>query len=103
MENLPLSIEQTGKGLTYNACANQLTQLKKELEWLKEANSTILQNVLKHLDDAFKRFFQKKNNRPRFKSKKNPVQSYTSQCNYPKKGRPMIEVVGYQIKLPKLG
>jgi|SRR5690606_2630796 len=28
--------EQTGKGLTYNACSKQLTQLKKELEWLKE-------------------------------------------------------------------
>jgi putative transposase len=43
--------EQTGKGLTYNICANQLTQLKKELEWLKEVDSTALQNALKHLDD----------------------------------------------------
>lgn len=95
--------EQTGKGLTYNACSKQLTQLKKELEWLKEVDSTSLQNALKHLDDAFKRFFKKQNDRPRFKGKKNPVQSYTSQCNYPKNGKPTIEVVGNKIKLPKLG
>ncbi|MBB3867751.1 putative transposase [Parageobacillus toebii NBRC 107807] len=66
---------QTGKGLTYNVCAKQLTQLKKELDWLKEVDSTALQNALKHLDDAFKRFFKKLNGLPRFKSKKNPVQS----------------------------
>jgi len=95
--------EQTGKGLTYHTCASQLTPLKKELDWLKEVDSTSLQNALKHLDDSFKRFFKKQNDRPRFKSRKNPIQSYTSQCNYPKKGKPTIEVVGNQIKLPKLG
>jgi putative transposase len=95
--------EQTRKGLTYHTCASQLTQLKKEREWLKEVDSTSLQNALKHLDHAFKRFFKKQNDRPRFKSKKNPVQSYTSQCNYPKKGKPTIEVDGNKIKLPKLG
>jgi putative transposase len=95
--------EQTGKGLTCHTCSSQLTQLKKELEWLKEVDSTSLQNALKHLDDAFKRFFRKQNDRPRFRRKKNPVQSYTSQCNYPKKGKPGIEVMGNRIRLPKLG
>jgi putative transposase len=95
--------EQTGKGLTYHTCSSQLTQLKKELEWLKEVDSTSLQNALKHLDDAFKRFFKRQNDRPRFKSKKNPVQSYTSQCNYSKKGKPSIEVMGNRIRLPRLG
>jgi putative transposase len=80
--------EQTGKGLSYHACASQLTQLKKEWEWLKKVDSTALQNSLKHLDDAFQRFFRKQNDRPRFNSKKNPVQSYTSQCNSPRKGNP---------------
>jgi putative transposase len=94
---------KTGKGLTYNVCAKQLTQLKKELDWLKEVDSTALQNALKHLDDAFKHFFKKLNGLPRFKNKKNPVQSYTSQCNCPKKGKPTVEVVGNKIKLPKLG
>ena len=90
--------EQTGKGLTYNLCAKQLTQLKKELTWLKEVDSTSLIYALKHLDDAFKRFFKKQNDRPRFKSKKNPVQSYTSQ--YVNQN---IKVEGNKIKLPKLG
>jgi len=51
---------------------------------LKEVDSTALQNALKHLDDAFKRVFKRQNDRPRFKRRKNPVQSYTSQCNHPK-------------------
>lgn len=72
--------EQTGKGFTYHICAKQLTQLKKELDWLKEVDSTSLQKALKYLDDAFKRFFKKQNDRPRFKSRRNKVQSYTSQC-----------------------
>lgn len=95
--------EQTGKGLTYNTCAALLTQLKKEFDWLKEVDSTSLQNSLKNLADAFSRFFKKQNDKPRFKSRKNPVQSYTSQCNHPKNGKPTIEVAGNQIKLPKLG
>lgn len=94
--------EQTGKGLSYNACAKQLTQLKKELSWLKEVDATALQNSLKRLDNAFKRFFEKQNNKPKFKSKRNPVQSYTSQCNY-SSSRPTIEVIDNKIKLPKLG
>jgi putative transposase len=95
--------EQTGKGLTYNACASLLTQLKKEFDWLREVDSTSLQNSLKNLADAFSRFFKGQNDKPRFKSRKNPVQSYTSQCNHPKNGKPTIEVAGNKIKLPKLG
>jgi putative transposase len=66
-------------------------------------DSTALQNSLKHLEDAFQRFFKKQNDRPRFKSRKNPVQSYTSQCIYPRNTKPNIEVVGNKVKLPKLG
>ncbi|QKG86069.1 IS200/IS605 family element transposase accessory protein TnpB [Kroppenstedtia pulmonis] len=95
--------QETGKGLTYNTCSKFLTALKIELEWLKEVDSTSLQRALKNVDDAFKRFFKKQNDRPRFKSRKNPVQSYTSQCNHPKKGKPTIEVLENKIKLPKLG
>jgi putative transposase len=95
--------EQTGKGLTYTICSSHLTQLKQELKWLYEVDSTALQNALHHLAEAFTRFFNKQNNPPTFKTKKHPVQSYTSQCNIPKKGKPSIEVVGNKIKLPKLG
>ena len=50
--------KETGKGLTYNACSAQLTQLKKELNWLKEVDSIALQSSLKNLADSYSRFFQ---------------------------------------------
>ncbi|WP_028776343.1 IS200/IS605 family element RNA-guided endonuclease TnpB [Shimazuella kribbensis] len=95
--------QETGKGLTYANCSKLLTEQKRELIWLKEVDSTSLQNTLKQLADAFSRFFQKQNDAPRFKSRKNRVQAYTSQCNYPKKSRPTIEINENKIKLPKLG
>ena len=90
--------KETGKGLTYNSCSSQLTQLKKELIWLKEVDSIALQSSLKHLADAYSRFFKKQNKAPRFKSKKNRVQSYTT-----KHTNGNIAIVGNKIKLPKLG
>lgn len=90
--------QATGKGLTYNTCSAELTQLKKELAWLKEVDSISLQSTLKNLADAFTRFFKKQNEAPRFKSKKNLVQSYkTKQTN----GN--VAIVDNQLKLPKLG
>lgn len=88
----------TGKGLTYNSCSSQLTQLKKELVWLKEVDSIAIQSSLKNLADAYSRFFKKQNDAPRFKSKKNKVQSYTT-----KHVNGNIAIVGNKIKLPKLG
>lgn len=90
--------KETGKGLTYNACSAQLPQLKIELEWLKEVDSTAIQSALKNLADAYKRFFKKQNDKPRFKSKKNNVQSYTT-----KHTNGNIAIVDNRIKLPKLG
>lgn len=90
--------KETGKGLTYNACSAQLPQLKIELEWLKEVDSTAIQSALKNLADAYKRFFKKQNDKPRFKSKKNNVQSYTT-----KHTNGNIAIVDNKIKLPKLG
>ncbi len=90
--------EETGKGLTYTTCSSQLTQLKKELEWLKEVDRIALQSSLKNLADAYSRFFKKQNKVPRFKSKKNRVQSYVT-----KHTNGNIAVVGNKIKLPKLG
>src|SRR5699024_4727956 len=63
--------KKTGKGLTYNSCSSQLTQLKKELTWLKEVDSIAIQSSLKNLADAYSRFFKKQNDRQRVKSKKN--------------------------------
>src|SRR5690554_5294647 len=49
--------KETGKGLSYNICSSQLPQLKKEFTWLKEVDSIAIQTSLKHLADAFTRFF----------------------------------------------
>src|SRR5690625_39818 len=90
--------QETGKGLTYNSCSAQLTQLKKELTWLKEVDSIAIQSSLKNLADAYSRFFKKQNDKPRFKSKKNPVQSYTTKYT-----NGNITIDGNKIKLPELG
>ena len=50
------------------------------------------------LADGFDRFYKKQNKKPQFKSKKNPVQSYTT-----KAVNGNIRIEGNTIKLPKLG
>lgn len=87
--------EQEKKTLHYHECSAMLTQLKKEIVWLKEVDSTALQSTLKDLDSSYKKFFKEKKGYPKFKSKKNPKQSYTCKMN--------IKVEGNRIKLPKLG
>ncbi|WP_099301812.1 IS200/IS605 family element RNA-guided endonuclease TnpB [Bacillus sp. Marseille-P3800] len=90
----------TGKGLSYNACSAMLPQMKKDdaTIWLKEVDSIAIQSSLKNLADSFTRFFKKQNKRPRFKSKKNPIQSYTT-----KNVNNSIAINGSRLKLPKLG
>ncbi|QWH20783.1 transposase (plasmid) [Bacillus mycoides] len=92
--------KETGKGLTYNSCSSELTQLKKQNDtiWLKEVDSIALQSTLKNLADAFSRFFKKQNDPPQFKSKRNKIQSYTT-----KETNGNIAVIGNRIKLPKIG
>ena len=90
--------ESEKRTLSYSNCSAMLTQLKKELTWLKEVDSTALQSSLRFLDDSFKRFFSRQNDYPRFKSRKNPVQSYTSKFT-----NNNIAVEDSFLKLPKLG
>ncbi|WP_341302910.1 IS200/IS605 family element RNA-guided endonuclease TnpB [Lysinibacillus sp. FSL H8-0500] len=90
--------KETSKAFTYHSCSAELTQLKKEFVWLKEVDSIALQSSLKNLADAYARFFKKQNKAPRFKSKNNKVQTYTT-----KHTNGNITIVGNKIKLPKLG
>ena len=94
------SYEEEGKGLNRSIMSKMLTKLKKQDEtaWLRNVDSVALQASYENLIDAFKRFFKKQNKYPRFKSKKNPVQSYTT-----KNTNNNIAIVGNQMKLPKLG
>ena len=92
------SYKETGKGLTYGTCSAKLTVMKKEFVWLKEVDSTAIQLSVRNLADAYTRFFKKQNSAPRFKSKKNNVQSYTT-----KQTNENIAVIENKIKFPKLG
>jgi len=59
------------KSLNYYDNANDLTQLKKDENyiWLKEINSQTLQSGLRNLDTSYMKFFRKQTKFPRFKSK----------------------------------
>ncbi|MDA5560770.1 IS200/IS605 family element RNA-guided endonuclease TnpB [Exiguobacterium sp. MMG028] len=93
--------QATGKGLSYGSCSKEIPLLKQEFDWLKEVDSHSLQTSVKHLADAYERFFKKQNERPRFKSKRNPVQSYKT--NIEKNNQiPEISIIGNKLKLPKL-
>ncbi|WP_148113843.1 IS200/IS605 family element RNA-guided endonuclease TnpB, partial [Candidatus Kurthia intestinigallinarum] len=100
LERWNTSYEEEGKGLNRSIMSKMLTKLKKQDDtaWLRNVDSVALQASYENLLDAFKRFFQKQNNYPRFKSKKNPVQSYTT-----KNTNNNIAIIGNQMKLPKLG
>jgi putative transposase len=91
----------TGKGLSYGSCSKELPVLKQEFDWLKEVDSTSVQISVKYLADAFDRFFKKQNERPRFKSKRHPVQSYKTNIQG-KNQLPEVSIVGKKLKLPKL-
>ena len=91
-----VTYKNTGKGLSYNDIAKDLTQLKKQLEysWLSECPSQALQQTLKHLDSAFKDFFSRGKGYPTFKSKKHS----TSSLHFPQG----FKILNKHIKLPKL-
>lgn len=90
------------KFFTFYDCSKDLTNLKKELEWLKEPDKCALQNSLKDLDGAYQKFFKEHSGYPKFKSKKDNHKSYRS--NYIKTtAGGNITFVNRHIKLPKLG
>ena len=76
----------------------KIPALKKEYPFLKEVDSIALQSTVEHLADGFDRFYKKQNGKPKFKSKKNPVQSYTT-----KSVNGNISIDENLIKIPKLG
>lgn len=57
--------------LTCIDLSNQLIDLKKECEWLKEVNSQSLQMSLRNLDNAFQNFFKGRASFPGFKKRSN--------------------------------
>ena len=90
--------EASKETFSYIQCANDMKQLKSELKWLKEVDSTALQSSLKDLDMAYQKFFKEHSGFPKFKSKKTHRFSYKSKCV-----NGNIQYCGKYIKLPKLG
>ena len=84
--------------LNYYDCANDLKNLKKEYDWLKEVDSTALQSSLRDLDVAYQKFFKEHSGSPKFKSRKTHRFSYKSKCV-----NGNIDYCNKHIKLPKLG
>lgn len=87
--------------VSYNSCAKELTEMKKteEHSFLQEVDSISLQQSLRHLDTAFQNFFkQPKVGFPRFKSKKNRKNSYSTICVSNN-----IAISDGYLKLPKVG
>ena len=73
-----------------------LTCLKQEYPWLKEVDSSSYQITNKRFYQTWKQFFKHQGGRPKFHSRKNSYQSYTTKSH--------IRVVAKRyIKLPKLG
>lgn len=89
--------EASKETFSYIQCANDMKQLKSELKWLKEVDSTALQSSLKDLDMAYQKFFKEHSGFPKFKSKKTHKFSYKSKCV-----NGNIQYCGKYIKLPKL-
>ena len=86
------------EAFTYVQCANDMKNLKSELEWLREVDSTALQSSLRDLDMAYQKFFKEHTGYPKFKSKKTHKFSYKS-----KYVNGNIQYCDKYIKLPKLG
>lgn len=69
---------QTGKNIPYADLSRDLTQLRNgdEYPWLKETQSTPLQQSLRVLDKSYGSFFRGHSRLPRFKSKRDAKQSF---------------------------
>ena len=92
--------ESGGKFIGYVALAKLLTEWRNgtETPWLKEAPCHPLQHALKDLERAYKNFFAKRADFPRFKRK-----GMNESFRFPDTKRFEIDQENSRIKLPKLG
>lgn len=94
--------EENKKTLNFYDCCKDLTNLKKELQWLKEPDKCSLQNTLKNLEFAYQKFFTEHSGYPKFKSKKNRHQSYRTNFMKTSAGG-NIKFLSNHIQIPKVG
>jgi putative transposase len=89
--------EQIGKSISRFDLNKLIPNLKKQNPWLEEVNSQSLQGMTKQVESAFTRFFREKNVFPKFKSKKNPIQSFPIPQHY------NVDFENNTVKVPKIG
>jgi putative transposase len=89
--------EQTGKSISRFDLNKSIPVLKTSNEWLGEVNSQSLQGMTKQVESAFTKFFRGKTGFPKFKSKKNPIQSFPVPQHY------FVNFENNTVKLPKIG
>jgi len=95
--------QQTGKTLSYNDLAAELTRLKQQsaTAWLREMDSQSLQQALRDLENAYHHFFrrirngEKRKGFPRFKSRKTD----TPRFRIPQR----VTLDGSFVSVPKIG
>jgi putative transposase len=93
------------KSKPHPGCSKELTQLKKEIDWLTEVDKFALQNSLRNLETAYKNFFtdlkkpktQRRFGFPKFKKKHGFKQSYKTNFT-----NGNIQIRENYLKLPKL-
>lgn len=88
------------KSISYTETSALMTKLKSDENylWLREVDSVALQQSLRDLDASYQNFFKRDRGYPKFKSRRNPQQSYRMQ-----NGGKTIRVESKRIKLPKVG
>lgn len=97
LEQRITSYKETGKSISKTELSAKLTQLKQQKEWLYDADSQALQQTLKNLDVAFTKFFKEHTGFPKFKTKKNPFQSFSIPQRF------KIHFANNTVLLPKIG
>ena len=76
LEKKTKSYTELGENITYKEMSADMTQLRKQTDWLLEVQFQPLQQSLRNLDGAYNKFFRKRTQFPKFKSKYNPRQSF---------------------------
>lgn len=100
LEFINNNYKETGKHAFGRKVRDEFTKFKKQegFEWINEVASKAYNNEFDLLDDSFKRFFKKTSGKPKFKSKKNFINSF-----YIRNDRVSINFTNNSIVLEKIG
>ena len=80
---------QKNNSINYSQTSAKFTEMRNEIDWLRDVSYVAIQQGLRNLDNAFSNFFKKKANYPKFKNR-NAKQSFR------------LTSVGFRIKNGKL-